>query len=66
MPELPEVETTVNELSPYMINRQISAVEVLAPKTIEIPSVEEFIKGLTGRRIRKSVPPGQTPDFHSG
>jgi formamidopyrimidine-DNA glycosylase len=53
MPELPEVETTVNELRPQLTGRQISSVEVLAPKTIQTPSVEEFVSGLTGKRISK-------------
>ncbi len=53
MPELPEVETTVNELRPQLTGRQISSVEVLAPKTIQTPRAEEFISGLTGRRISK-------------
>jgi formamidopyrimidine-DNA glycosylase len=51
MPELPEVETTVNELKPSLNGRQIASVEVPAPKTIETPTVEEFISGLQGRRI---------------
>jgi formamidopyrimidine-DNA glycosylase len=51
MPELPEVETTVNELRPQLIGRQIASVEVLAPKTIQVPSAEKFMAGLTGRRI---------------
>jgi formamidopyrimidine-DNA glycosylase len=53
MPELPEVETTVNELKPQVTGQRISSVEVPAPKTIETPAAEEFIKGLTGRRIEK-------------
>jgi formamidopyrimidine-DNA glycosylase len=51
MPELPEVETTVNELRPHIVNRRIVSVEVPAPKTIEMPCPEEFIRGLTGRLI---------------
>jgi formamidopyrimidine-DNA glycosylase len=53
MPELPEVETTVNELKPQLTGQKISAVEVLKSKTIETPSTEEFSKGLIGRRIEK-------------
>ena len=53
MPELPEVETTVNDLKPQLTGQRISSIEVIAPKTIETPSVEEFIKNLTGRRIEK-------------
>ena len=53
MPELPEVETTVNDLKPQLTGLRISSIEVLAPRTIETPSVEEFICCLTGRRIDK-------------
>jgi formamidopyrimidine-DNA glycosylase len=53
MPELPEVETTINELKPHLTGRLISSVEVLAPKTIETPSKDEFVNGLTGRHIEK-------------
>jgi formamidopyrimidine-DNA glycosylase len=53
MPELPEVETTVNELRPHVTGHLITSVEVLAPKTIATPSLEGFVSGLTGRLIEK-------------
>jgi formamidopyrimidine-DNA glycosylase len=53
MPELPEVETTINDLKPQLTGKRISSVEVLAPKTIETPSVEEFVSHLTGKRFKQ-------------
>ncbi len=51
MPELPEVETTVNDLIPFVVGKKIEAVDVLWPGTIDRPSVEEFRQGLIGRKI---------------
>jgi len=53
MPELPEVETTINELKPHLTGLRIISVEVLAPKTIETPSAAEFAAGLKGRTITR-------------
>ena len=51
MPELPEVQTTINELKPYVIGKRVERVDVLADKTIAEPSVDGFRKGLLGRKI---------------
>jgi formamidopyrimidine-DNA glycosylase len=51
MPELPEVETTVNELRPQLIGSKIKGVEILKSGTVAEPSEQEFIKGLIGRTI---------------
>ncbi len=51
MPELPEVETTINDLKPHLTGLRIKSVEVLAPKTIETPSAAEFAAGLKDRTI---------------
>ncbi len=51
MPELPEVETTVNDLKPFVIGKTIEKVDVLSDGTIAVPSVKEFRKGLIGRKI---------------
>jgi len=51
MPELPEVETTVNDLIPFVVGKKIEAVDVLWPGPIDRPSVEEFRQGLIGRKI---------------
>jgi formamidopyrimidine-DNA glycosylase len=51
VPELPEVETTVNDLKPHVIDRRIENVDVLWPRTVVEPSIEKFRKGLIGRKI---------------
>jgi formamidopyrimidine-DNA glycosylase len=51
MPELPEVETTVNELRPGVTCRRITGVEVLSLNSVAAPAPAEFKAGLTGRTI---------------
>ena len=51
MPELPEVETTINDLKPFVTGKRIDKVAVLSEKTVAQPSVEEFRQGLSGRKI---------------
>lgn len=52
MPELPEVETTVNDLKPFITGKTIKSVEVLAPKSVAEPSAEEFQQALSGCSIK--------------
>jgi len=51
MPELPEVETVKNELSPYIIGHCISGITLLWEGIVKEPSVEEFCSCLIGQRI---------------
>jgi formamidopyrimidine-DNA glycosylase len=51
MPELPEVETTANELRPYLLNETICAAHILWPRTVAEPGVTEFEAGVAGRQI---------------
>jgi formamidopyrimidine-DNA glycosylase len=51
MPELPEVETTINDLKPFVIGRKIENIDILSGRTIAEPSAEDFQKGLIGRKI---------------
>jgi formamidopyrimidine-DNA glycosylase len=51
MPELPEVQTTINELKPYVEGRRFARVEVLSPSTIAEPGPRQFIQGLTDRQV---------------
>ena len=51
MPELPEVETIVRELSPRLRGRHIASVEVLQPR-ITRHSPQDLAAVLPGRRIR--------------
>ena len=52
MPELPEVETIVRELSPRLRGRHILSVEVLQPR-ITRHSPRDIATALPGRRIEK-------------
>ena len=52
MPELPEVETVKETLKRIILNKKIQKVEVLYPKIIEYPSVEEFINILKDKEIK--------------
>jgi formamidopyrimidine-DNA glycosylase len=53
MPELPEVETIRRDLLERVLGRTITAVDVLPDRVslVEVPSAEEFARGLVGRRI---------------
>jgi formamidopyrimidine-DNA glycosylase len=51
MPELPEVETIKNELSPHIIGRKISGVNIIDEKLVRQPSAAEFRPRLTGQKI---------------
>ncbi len=53
MPELPEVETTVNDLRPGVVGKKISGVEILKSGSVAAPSEPEFVKGLKGRAVRE-------------
>ena len=51
MPELPEVETVKNELSPYIIGRCVTGVTLLWEGIVKEPSAEEFRSRLIGQTI---------------
>jgi formamidopyrimidine-DNA glycosylase len=51
MPELPEVETTVNDLKPYVIGKNVTRGEVFKDNSVAEPSAEIFQKELTGRKL---------------
>lgn len=53
MPELPEVETIKNELSPLVIGHRIAEVTLLWERMVKQPSVEDFRLGLVGQKIMK-------------
>lgn len=53
MPELPEVETIRNELSPHVTGRRFSSITIIDAKPIRQPSVEEFCRKLAGQRIEQ-------------
>ena len=51
MPELPEVETVKNELSPYVIGRHITGVTLFWEGIVRQPSAEEFHSRIIGQEI---------------
>lgn len=51
MPELPEVETVVNDLRPLVVGFRVESVSLRFPKMVRHPEPEDFVRGLTGRRI---------------
>ena len=53
MPELPEVETIVNDLKPLVEGRSIAQVDLLFPRAVERPSPKAFIEAVEGKRIAR-------------
>lgn len=51
MPELPEVETVRLGLEKFLVGDSFASVQVLRNDSVGYPSVKEFVKGLTGRRV---------------
>lgn len=49
MPELPEVETYVRDLTPLLVNRTVTGVTVLWPRIIAAPTVDEFMHAMIGQ-----------------
>lgn len=47
MPEIPEIASRANEMNLALPGKQISAIEILQPKCLNLPP-EEFIPALTG------------------
>lgn len=59
MPELPEVETIKNELSPHVVRRSISGVTLFWKRMLRQPSSEEFYDRVRGKRITGLVRRGK-------
>jgi formamidopyrimidine-DNA glycosylase len=59
MPELPEVETIKNELSPHIIGHTVTGVTLLWDRTLRQPSIEEFHWRLIGQRITRAARRGK-------
>jgi formamidopyrimidine-DNA glycosylase len=51
MPELPEVETFVRDLTPLLQKRTISGVTVVWPRIIAAPTVTQFMQEIIGQRF---------------
>jgi formamidopyrimidine-DNA glycosylase len=63
MPELPEVETVKNDISPYVIGRTIKDVELVWPGIVRSP-VKEFLAGTQGQKIEDITRHGKYLLFH--
>ena len=64
MPELPEVETIKNELSPRVLNRAIKSVDISWGKMVRQPSVAEFRRRVIGKKITALTRRGKYLFFH--
>ena len=53
MPELPEVETIRRELESRLVGKTFVGVTLHWPRTVQIPSIEAFKRGLAGQTIRE-------------
>jgi formamidopyrimidine-DNA glycosylase len=51
MPELPEVETYVRDLTPLLYNRTVAGASVFWPRIIAVPTPEEFTQAMVGQRF---------------
>jgi formamidopyrimidine-DNA glycosylase len=51
MPELPEVETIKNELTPHLIGRTITAITLFDDRIVRQPPPKEFSARLIGQKI---------------
>jgi formamidopyrimidine-DNA glycosylase len=51
MPELPEVETYVQELEPLLDGRRVIGAQVAWPRIIAEPTPEEFVHRIVGQRF---------------
>ena len=51
MPELPEVETVKNQLSPHIIGRTSTKVTLLWDRMVKGQDAAEFVRGIAGQKI---------------
>lgn len=64
MPELPEVQTVVNELSNCALNQKITAVHIINPKLIKNTTPAKFKTCLVGEKIKSISRVGKYLIFH--
>ncbi|HUV53407.1 MAG TPA: DNA-formamidopyrimidine glycosylase family protein, partial [Dehalococcoidia bacterium] len=53
MPELPEVETIVNDLRPELVGHRFTGVSISWPRMVLQPSASEFQRRLPGQLIKE-------------
>lgn len=54
MPELPEIASRAREMNQHLSGKTIAAIEVLQPKSLNIPA-DEFSTALTGAALRSAA-----------
>jgi formamidopyrimidine-DNA glycosylase len=64
MPELPEVETIKNELSPWVVGQSFTQVNILDPRVVRGASAEEISRGLVGQKVESLDRRGKYLIFH--
>jgi len=64
MPELPEVETIKNELSPWVVGQSFTQVTISDAKLVPDGSTEEVRRGLTGQKVKSLERRGKYLIFH--
>jgi formamidopyrimidine-DNA glycosylase len=64
MPELPEVETVKNEISPHVLGRRIKEVVLVWDRIVREPAAAEFKSRLAGRKIKDVARRGKYLLFH--
>ena len=64
MPELPEVETIKNELSPWVVGQSFTEITILDAKLVCGGSVEEVRRGLIKKKIESLERRGKYLVFH--
>ena len=64
MPELPEVETIKNELSPHVLGRAVKSVDIFWDKMVRRPSLAAFKRGVIGKKILRLSRRGKYLFFH--
>ena len=64
MPELPEVETVKNVITPIVVNHKIISIDVLRKTIIKNDNIEEFVNGLIGETFLSLSRIGKFLIFH--
>jgi formamidopyrimidine-DNA glycosylase len=64
MPELPEVQTMVDDIRPLITGLHIENIEFLWKNTLQYPSPEEFNKSIKGRKIESVARRGKYIIIH--
>ncbi|WP_027123862.1 DNA-formamidopyrimidine glycosylase [Mycoplasmoides pirum] len=64
MPELPEVQIVINELSKTVLNKKILDINIINPKILKNSSPKEFCNFLINEKIKKITRLGKYIIFH--